>query len=142
MIIRTFTCKDELTIIQIYKSLVRPHLEYCVQAWRPSLIKDIEMSEKIQRCATSTVNSVHDLTNKRRLRRLNITALVTRRLTGDSIKVFKIVKGFDNVDYLGFIHLSTTGLRDQSLKLFKPSVKRNVEKYTFSNRVIDSRIVC
>ena len=30
MIRRTFTCKDEQTIIQLYKSLVRPHLEYCL----------------------------------------------------------------------------------------------------------------
>ena len=28
MIRRTFTCKDEQTIIQLYKSLVRLHLEY------------------------------------------------------------------------------------------------------------------
>ena len=28
---RTFTCKDEQTVIQLYKSLVIPHLEYCVQ---------------------------------------------------------------------------------------------------------------
>ena len=40
---RTFTCKDEQTIIQLYKSLVRPHLEYCVQVWRTYLSKDIEM---------------------------------------------------------------------------------------------------
>ena len=35
-------------------------------------------------------------------------------------------------------HLSTTGSRGHSLKLFKRSFKRNVWKYTFSNRVIDS----
>ena len=34
---RTFTCKGEQTIMKLYKSLVRPHLEYCVQAWRPYL---------------------------------------------------------------------------------------------------------
>ena len=44
MIRRTFTCKDEQTIMQLYKSLVRPHLEYCVQAWHPYLTQDIEMS--------------------------------------------------------------------------------------------------
>ena len=44
MIKRTFTCKDELTIIQLYKSLVRPHLEYCVQDWRPYLV----MLSKVQ----------------------------------------------------------------------------------------------
>ena len=55
MIRRTFSCKDEQTIIQLYKSLVRPHLEYCVQAWRPCLTQDIEMLEKVQRRATKMV---------------------------------------------------------------------------------------
>ena len=69
---------------------------------------------------------------------MSITTLETRRLSGDLIEVFKIIKGFDKVDYLKFYHLSTTGLRGHNLKLFKPSFKRNVGKYTFSNRVIDS----
>jgi len=37
MIRRSFVCKDREIILQLYKSLVRPHLEYCVQAWRPHL---------------------------------------------------------------------------------------------------------
>ena len=70
---------------------------------------------------------------------MGITTLETRRLRGDLIEGFKIIKGFDKVDYLKFFHLSTTGLRRHNLKLFKPSFKRNVGKYTVSNRVIDSR---
>ena len=49
-----------------------------------------------------------------------------------------VIKGFDKVDYLKFFHLSTTGLRGHNLKLFKRSFKRNVGKYNFSNRIIDS----
>jgi len=37
MICRTFLCKDKELILQLYKSLVRPRLEYCIQAWRPYL---------------------------------------------------------------------------------------------------------
>jgi len=35
---RTFLCHDKELILQLYKLLVRPRLEYCVQAWRPNLI--------------------------------------------------------------------------------------------------------
>ena len=139
LIRRIFTCKDEQTIIQLYKSLVRPHFEYCVQAWRLYLFtQDIEMLEKVERRATKMVYDFNDLTYEQRLRRLGITTLETRRLRDDLIKVFKTIKGFDKVDYLKFFYLSTTGLRGHNLKLFKPSFKRNVGKYTFSIRVIDS----
>ena len=122
----------------LYKSLVRPHLEYCVQAWRPYLTQDIEMLERVQRRATKMVYGLNDSTYEQRLRRLGITTLETRRLRGDLIEACKIIKDFDKVDYLKFFHLSTTGLRGHNLKLFKPSFKHNVGKYSFSNRVIDS----
>ena len=125
-------------MIQLYKSVVRPHLEYCAQAWRPYLTQDIEMLENVQHRATKMVYGFNDLTYEQRLRRLGITTFETRRLRGDLIEVFKIIKGFDKVDYLTFFHLSTTGLRGHNLKLFKPSFTRNVGQYTSSNRVIDS----
>ena len=96
------------------------------------------MLEKVQRRATKMFYGFNDLNYEHRLRRLDITTLETRRLRGDLIAVFKIIKGFDKVNYLKFFHLSTTGLRGHNLKLFKLSFKRNVGKYTFSNRVIDS----
>ena len=37
MILRTLLCKAKELILQLYKSLVRPRLEYCIQAWRPYL---------------------------------------------------------------------------------------------------------
>ena len=32
MIKRTFNCRSKSNILSLYKSLVRPHLEYCAQA--------------------------------------------------------------------------------------------------------------
>ena len=69
--------------------MVRPHLEYCVQAWRPYLTQDIEMLEKVQHHATKMVYGFNDSIYEQRLRRLGITTLETRRLIGDLIEVLR-----------------------------------------------------
>ena len=55
LIRRTITCRSKEIIVRLYKSLVRPHLEYCIQAWRHHLVKDTEVLEKVQRRATRMI---------------------------------------------------------------------------------------
>ena len=49
MIKRNFTDRSKETVMALYKSLVRLHLEYCVQIWNPYFIKDIKLLEGVQR---------------------------------------------------------------------------------------------
>ena len=137
MIKRCFTCRSKNVVLKLYKSLVRPHLEYCVQSWRPHLAKDIDALEKVQRRATKLIEGFHDLTYEQRLFRLNLTTLETRRLRGDLIQTFKLIKGFDNVDYQVFFTMSNNTLRGNSCKLVKKRFYTNIGKYSFSNRVVD-----
>ena len=88
MIFRAFTYKKGV-ILKLYNSLVRPHLEYCIQAWRPYLQKDINLLEKVQGRATRMIDSLKGLSYDDRLRHLDLTTLETRRLR-DLIQVFKI----------------------------------------------------
>ena len=55
LIRRNITYKGKKLIIPLYKAIVRPHLEYCIQAWRPYRKKDIDTLERIQRRATKMI---------------------------------------------------------------------------------------
>ena len=49
MINRAFKYKTKEVVLKLYKSLVKPHLDYCIQAWRPFKQKDIDLLKSIQR---------------------------------------------------------------------------------------------
>ena len=48
MIKRTIRFKEVRIMISLYKTLVRPHVEYCVSAWSPYYKKDKELLEKVK----------------------------------------------------------------------------------------------
>ena len=60
LIRRTITYKETQLIVPLYKAIVRPHLEYCIQAWRPYRKKDIDNLERIQRRATKMIPELRD----------------------------------------------------------------------------------
>ena len=70
MIRRNITYKEKSLIVPLYKAIVRPHLEYCIQAWSPYLRKDIDIIEKIQR-ATKLIPGLRDIRYEERLKDAN-----------------------------------------------------------------------
>ena len=75
MIKRHIISRDKNTIVRLYKSLVRPKLEYCIQAWNPSLIKEIQLLEQVQHRATKLIPEIDHLSYHERLKYLNLTTL-------------------------------------------------------------------
>ena len=107
--------------ILYYTILYYTILYYTIlQAWCPHLKKDIDLLEKMQRRATRLIYPLHDLPHCDRLKRLKLTTLVTWRVRGDLIQVFKIIKGFEDVDSNTFFKIaSSTNHRGHSLILYK-----------------------
>ena len=118
--------------------IVRPHLEYCIQAWNPYLRKDVDMLEKIQRRATKLIPGLRDLTYEERLNECGLTTLETRRLRGDQIEVFKILNGYENIGSNIFFEIKESKItRGHNYTLVKKQSRLDVRKYSFSQRTIN-----
>lgn len=131
-----YMCPESFLIL--YKSYVRPHMEYAVQAWSPFLRKDIEALERVQRRATKLVPEIRNLSYENRLQRLNLTTLEERRKRGDLIETYKIITGLEDVASSQFFEENKNRLRGNDNKIFKKQSRKNIRKYFFSQRVVDS----
>ena len=138
MIKRTITCRRKDIMVKLYKALVRPKLEYCVQSWCSYLKKDIDKLEKVQARATRLINDCKNLSYENRLKYTGLTTLSERRIRGDMIEVFKILKGFSKVNYNTWFKLSVNSrTRGHSYKLIKSRSRLDIRKNFFIQRVVN-----
>ena len=124
---RTVISRAPNVMLNIYKTLVRPHLEYCVQLWSPfprhRNWDHIMKLEGVQRKYTRLIDGMGLLSYSDRLNRLGLTTLLERRARGDLIETYRILSGTanyggnlytyrDNATRLG-LHI-TTGVTSSS----------------------------
>ena len=79
--------KEKELIIPLYKTMVRPHLDYRIQTWSPYRKKDIDMLERVQRRATKMVQKLRNINYEMRQKDCGLTMLEILR--GDQTEVFK-----------------------------------------------------
>ena len=87
-------------MLSLYKTLVRPHVEYCSCAWNPHYRKDKELFERIQRRYTKMINDMNGKTYEDRLRCLRLWTLEERMNRQNLIYVFKMYTWFSNISLL------------------------------------------
>jgi len=101
---RTIRFKDMRVMLSLYKSLVRPHVKYCISACNPHYKKDKELIEKVQRRFTTMVNNMERKSYEERLYRLKLWTLEERRNRQDLIEVFKMCNGLSRLKLNEFFY--------------------------------------
>jgi ribonuclease P/MRP protein subunit RPP40 len=137
LIKRNIKNRSKEGMLILYKTLVRPLLDYCSQVWRPYLKKDINSLEKIQKRYTKMVEGCKNLKYEQRLKRLNLTTIEERQRRLDMVLTYKIINDRSNIYPKDFLKLSDRLGRKNSKKLFKIRVNKELKKNGFTFRIID-----
>ena len=138
LIYRTISSRSVEVMLPLYKALVRPKLEYCIQAWKPFLKKDVLLLEKVQKRFTKNIKGCRGLSYEERLSKLDLISIEKRILRADLVLTYKIItgKGYKDLKYM-FKNSCYTSTRGNKLKLQKNRCRLDIRYHSFCNRVVD-----
>ena len=93
------------TLVKLYKTYIRPKLEFNTPIWSPNLLQDITKIEKIQKTFTRYAFKKCNIpysSYSDRLRQINLQSLEYRRLFFDLVFMFKIINGLAGINFNAF----------------------------------------
>lgn len=125
----------------LFKSLVRPILEYAVPVWSPYQKKDIESLEKVQRRASRLAlkQKRGEMSYEDRCRLLNWQTLEKRREFLSLIQCYKIVLEIDSLHFSDFFELTKCNRTraNHDYKLYVKIAIVNCYKFSFFVRIVN-----
>lgn len=138
---RNFHGATENCLLNLYKTMVRPHLEYANQVWHPRPIQDLEKLEKVQRKATKIILRGKKLSCDLRLRALKLPTLVYRRTRGDMIDTYKFLTAKYDMHCCPKFNLRSSVISDiatrgNMYKLMPVRCKYALRKNFLTNRIV------
>ena len=135
---RSFQLLDKTTLPLLFKTLVRPHLEYGNLVWGPFNRADQRSVERVQRRATRLVKEIRAEPYSERLRLLGLPSLYYRRRRGDMIAVYQMLHSGVDMDHTTFFKVSAESTtRGHPWKINKPQALTRIRRNTFSVRVVN-----
>ena len=140
-VLSAFRRRDRLTMLTLFKSLVRSHLEYCCPLWNTNKVMDIDLIEGVQRTFTSKIWGLQHLNYWERLSSLNLMSLQRRRERYIIIHMWKIYSNtVPNSVGIEFMSPSRLGIKARVPPIIKSSSLRNQSLYDSSFAVMGPRL--
>ena len=138
LIRRSFDALDAETFVMLYKTLVRPHLEYCNAITYPLYERQAKLLEGVQRRATKLIPNLKEMNYNERLKVLKLPSLQYRRVRGDIIEAYKYLHKIYDVSPCPLtLDDNPVSTRGNSLKLKKTRCNKSVTQKFFTHRVVD-----
>jgi len=136
---RGFRSLSEKPFSRLYKSLVRPLVEYANTVAHPTHKREADKLEGVQRRASKVPHTLKDLPYEERLKKLGIPTLEYRRKRADVLQTWRIVHQVDDLPEAEFFaRAETNRTRGHSLKFQKKHSKTRIRKQAFSQRTVSS----
>ena len=122
---RNFGRADSSSLLQLYKSLVLPILDYCSSVWDPHLLTDIKSLESVQSFATKIITKSWQSSAESRISSLNLQTLFNRRRRQKVQLCFRILSDHSIVPSSFFTPHPHPNLRHTNSRplYYGPSVK-------------------
>ena len=134
---RSFHHLTEDTLVLLFKTMIRPHLEFCNTVTHPTTERDMTLIEGVQRRATKMLAHLRDLPYEERLRRLKLPSMKYRFLRGDLIALYKYTFKGAKPAPRGIMK-SDSITRGHSQKIDKPRCRTSLKQRSFPHRSVDA----
>ena len=141
---RAVSYRDKDTFLHLFRTYVRPHLEYCSAAWCQWTKTDKEVLEKVQKRAVGMVTNFKGQTYEEKLAEAGMVTLEERRRRGDLIQAYRVLNKVDNVDpNIWFTReaprqgAASTRQTDGFMNVVRKKGNHDIRKNFWSNRVVE-----
>ncbi len=134
---RSFASLIPNIVLHLYKTLVRPRLEYAIQTTQPTLCRDTEALENVQRLALKFVKGLQHVPREAALKQLRLFFLTHRRIRGDLIAMFKVTHGLLEFPMAStFAHPTRRGQHGHAYKFHQQRCCTRRHQFAFTIRAL------
>lgn len=136
-VFRTFRSRNPDTLLPVYKSLIRPMLEYATPVWNSPAVRHISTLERVQKRFTKRLAGLREQSYDNRLRCLKLPLLSQRRAFFDLVCMYQILNGLLISKCSIQRKFTSKSLRGHSQMLAKAQCLSECRKRFFTLRIIN-----
>jgi hypothetical protein len=139
LLLRTFQSRNPKVLLPIYKTLIRPLVEYGTPIWNPYNKRDVKEIEHVQRFFTKRISGLSRLDYNSRLIRLDLPTLEIRRKYFDILMCHKLLHKLVHSKCSEHLKVKRSATRGHQFKLVgQMSVATATRRWFFTERIVNT----